>query len=220
MGKSKAKKQRVMQQPMMMPMQPPMMMPQFMMPQPQPLVQYQQSPSSDEESDGEKNKNNTEAEPPKNTSPIYSKSMDCLITGSARELMAMPKVRLGEALEFLVPRFDATIVADLSQESRALVIWMLAKVRPNLPVAELRVLTYLDLYTKLQNAHIRVQNDMGSEKYNEMLNGILVHVQSDNKLVIDIAKQYGFKDEYFMKLRDIKKKEIGRNTKATEPPSR
>ena len=53
---------------------------------------------------------------------------------------------LQEALEFLNENFDATLVADLTVTGHLALIFLFPRIRPNVPVSELRVLALLNRY--------------------------------------------------------------------------
>ena len=68
----------------------------------------------------------------------------------------MPKIRLGEAIEFVKPGLDVTVIGDLSEELLAMVLWELTHIKPSMKVQEFRAASYVDLYSRFRTTHERM----------------------------------------------------------------
>ena len=55
-------------------------------------------------------------------------------------LCKLPKIRLGEALEFLEEVLDSTLTAQptCDQDLLGMAVWLLTKIKPNLMISDLR----------------------------------------------------------------------------------
>ena len=74
-------------------------------------------------------------------------------------LCKLPKIRLGEALEFIEEVLDSTLTAAATcdQDMLAILIWLLTRIRPNLMISDLRCERYIDLYLRLRAACNRIK---------------------------------------------------------------
>ena len=70
----------------------------------------------------------------------------------------MPKVRLGEAIEFIKPELDVTVLGELSQELLAMVLWELTHINPSMNITEFRAASYVDLYSRFKTTHERLRS--------------------------------------------------------------
>ena len=71
-----------------------------------------------------------------------SEAMKQRISRSCSYVRQLPRWMLQETLEFLNENFDATLVADLSVNGLLALVFLFARIRPNVRVSELRVLAY------------------------------------------------------------------------------
>ena len=58
----------------------------------------------------------------------------------------LPKVRLGEAIEFIKAELDVTVVGDFPQQMLTVVLWELTHIRPSMTVQEFCAQTYIELH--------------------------------------------------------------------------
>ena len=82
--------------------------------------------------------------------------MEAKVTTSGISVKKLPKVRLGEAIEFVKPGLDVTVIGDLSQDLHAVVLWALTHIKPSMKVQEFRSQSYVDLYQRFRAAHERM----------------------------------------------------------------
>ena len=94
--------------------------------------------------------------------PAYEKiagfrpGMEAKVTTGGVAIRKLPKIRLGEAIEFVKPTIDVTVVGELSQELLAIVMWELTHIKPCMKVQEFRASSYVDLYSRLRATHDRM----------------------------------------------------------------
>lgn len=74
-----------------------------------------------------------------------SEAMKQRISRSCSYVRQLPRWMLQETLEFLNENFDCTLVADLSINGLLALVFMFARIRPNVRVTELRVLAYVQV---------------------------------------------------------------------------
>ena len=159
MGRShRSKKSRrapagVAPQMMLMPQSPFMCMPG--MPQ---IMQQQLQPQAEAPQEGESSSQTSDssdtAAPRKRVrcQGKDDKSSKAQVSHAGGLMMEVPKVRKSEALEEVCSTLDATSTADLAMASMDKLLWLLTHVRPNTKLADLRCITWRDLYRKLQLA--------------------------------------------------------------------
>ena len=82
--------------------------------------------------------------------------MDSKGTTGGIPIRKLPKVRLGEAIEFVKPGLDVTVIGDLSEDLHAVVLWELTHIKPSMKVQEFRSQTYVDLYQRFRAANERM----------------------------------------------------------------
>ena len=96
--------------------------------------------------------------------PAYEKiegfrpGMEAKVTTGGVEIRQLPKIRLGEAIEFVKPGLDVTVVGELSQELLAMVLWELTHIKPSMKVQEFRAASYVDLYSRFKTTHERLRS--------------------------------------------------------------
>ena len=94
--------------------------------------------------------------------PAYEKiegfrpGMEAKVTTGGVAIRKLPKIRLGEAIEFVKPGLDVTVVGKLSQELLAMVLWELTHIKPSMEAQEFRAASYVDLYSRLRTTHERM----------------------------------------------------------------
>ena len=84
--------------------------------------------------------------------------MDAKVTTGGIPIRKLPKVRLGEAIEFVKPELDVTVFGELSQELLAMVLWELTHIKPSMKVQEFRAASYVDLYSRFKTTHERLRS--------------------------------------------------------------
>jgi len=109
--------------------------------------------------------------------------------------MALPKVRIGEAIEFLDERFDSTLTAEFSQETCCKLLWLMCRQRPDTKVNHYRVKNYEDLYSKLSGASARARSRY--DNYAEMLENILRDPTSSH--IDELARAQNFQEKWLEK---------------------
>ena len=215
MGKKRSKTERkkrrssraaVAQNPFMM---APFMMPQMMQPQfvtPQFLAPAGAAPAA-ESSDSEQSSSSSDSNSSDSAKrKRYDKSTKAKLTGSACLLWSIPKVRLGEAVEELESRFDATLTATFSVCALCELLWLLTKQQPDTPIKHLRVTSYKDLYKRLGTAQARLKSNMTVEAY-ETLVGRLI-ADPTEVFICQVAAERGFKHAWL----ERPKKRVGGHT--------
>ena len=85
----------------------------------------------------------------------FRPGMDAKVTTGGIPIRKLPKVRQGEAIEFVKPGLDVTVVGDLSKELHSVVLWELTNIKPSTKVQEFRAVTYVGLYLRFRAAHER-----------------------------------------------------------------
>ena len=97
------------------------------------------------------------------------------ITSSGIMLCKLPKIRLGEALEFLEEVLDSTLTAAATcdQDMLAIIIWLLTRIKPNQMITDLRCERYIDLYLRFRAASNRVKAN-NAHDYNEVLSKLVL----------------------------------------------
>ena len=113
-------------------------------------------------------------------------------------LCRLPKIRLGEALEFLEEVLDSTLTAQptCDQDLLGMTVWLLTKIKP-----DLRCTRYIELYDRLRRASNRIKQ-CNAHDYNEVLS----QCQLDPADVVDIAVSRGFEQQWLdKKKKDTKK---------------
>ena len=112
-------------------------------------------------------------------------------------LCKLPKIRLGEALEFLEEVLDSTLTAQptCDQDLLGMTVWLLTKIKP-----DLRCTRYIELYDRLRRASNRIKQ-CNAHDYNEVLS----QCQLDPADVVDIAVNRGFDHQWLDKKKDTKK---------------
>ena len=94
--------------------------------------------------------------------PAYEKidgfraGMEAKVTTGGVANRKLPKIRLGEAIEFVKPELDVTVFGELSQELLAMVLWELTHIKPSMNVQEFRASSYVDLYERFRTTHERM----------------------------------------------------------------
>ena len=88
----------------------------------------------------------------------FRPGMDAKVTTGGIPIRKLPKVRLGEAIEFVKPGLDVTVVGELSQELLAMVLWELTHIKPSMKVQEFRAASYVDLYSRFKTTHERLRS--------------------------------------------------------------
>ena len=86
----------------------------------------------------------------------FRPGMEAKVTTGGVPIRKLPKVRLGEAIEFVKPELDVTVFWELSQELLAMVLWELTHIKPSMKVQEFRSQTYVDLYQRFRAANERM----------------------------------------------------------------
>ena len=66
----------------------------------------------------------------------FRPGMDAEVTTSGIPVKKLPKVRPGEAIEFLKAELDVTVIGDLSQELLAVVLWELTHIKPSMKIQD------------------------------------------------------------------------------------
>ena len=74
----------------------------------------------------------------RNTRPKSWERLEYFCGEVGTEIVSMPRSRLGQALEFMGDRLDATMTADFDDKGRAAMMWLSTKVELNLAVSESR----------------------------------------------------------------------------------
>ena len=94
--------------------------------------------------------------------PAYEKiegfrpGMEAKVTTGGVAIRKLPKIRIGEAIEFVKPGLDVTVVGELSQELLAIVMWELTHIKPSMKVQEFRATTYVELYLRWRATNERM----------------------------------------------------------------
>ena len=86
----------------------------------------------------------------------FRPGMEAKVTTGGVPIRKLPKIRLGEAIEFVKPGLDVTVVGELSQELLAMVLWELTHIKPSMKVQEFRAASYVDLYSRFRTTHDRM----------------------------------------------------------------
>ena len=111
-------------------------------------------------------------------------------------LCKLPKIRLGEALEFLEEVLDSTLTAQgtCDQDLLGIIMWLLTKIKPNLMISDLRCTRYIELYDRLRRASNRIKQ-CNAHDYNEVLSKLkLCHLDPTD--VVGIAVTRGFEQHW------------------------
>ena len=111
-------------------------------------------------------------------------------------LCKLPKIRLGEALEFLEEVLDSTLTAQptCDQDLLGMTMWLLTKIKPNLMISDLRCTRYIELYDRLRRASNRIKQ-CNAHDYNEVLSKLkLCHLDPTD--VVGIAVTRGFEQHW------------------------
>ena len=96
--------------------------------------------------------------------------MEMNLMTSSIPLFKLPKVRLTECLEFVVPELDVMLTATLNPKLLSMIVWEATNVKPNVKITDFRVSTYLDLYKRLRGAMERVkEQDKFDQSYPQKL---------------------------------------------------
>lgn len=127
--------------------------------------------------------------------PVYDLSMKAKITGSATYLHGLPKSRRGQLVETIDKRFDAALLADLSNEDLSKLLWLQSKVKPNAKLSDLRVRRYSDLSELLRRAAERVSGASDADLYTLVTSGDQISIG----LLSQVAERRGWRDD-FLKL--------------------
>ena len=88
----------------------------------------------------------------------YRPGMEAKVTTGGVAMKQMPKVRPGEAIEFIKPKLDVTVIGELSQELLAMVLWELTHIKPCMKLQEFRAASYVDLYSRFKTTHERLRS--------------------------------------------------------------
>ena len=88
----------------------------------------------------------------------YRSGMEAKVTTGGVAMKKLPKVRLGEAIEFIKPELDVTMIWDLSQELLSIVQWSLTPIKPCMKLQEFRAASYVDLYSRFKTTHERLRS--------------------------------------------------------------
>ena len=88
----------------------------------------------------------------------YRPGMEAKVTTGGIAMKKLPKVRLGEAIEFIKPELDVTVLGELSQELLAMVLWELTHIKPSMKITEFRAASYVDLYSRFKTTHERLRS--------------------------------------------------------------
>ena len=91
---------------------------------------------------GQAAQSNDHTEVARHMQQFPSEAMKQRISRSCSYVRQLPRWMLQETLEFLNENFDATLVADLSVNGLLALVFLFARIRPNVRVSELRVLAY------------------------------------------------------------------------------
>ena len=91
---------------------------------------------------GQAAQSNEHTEVARHMQQFPSEAMRQRISRSCSYVRQLPRWMLQETLEFLNENFDATLVADLSVNGLLALVFLFARIRPNVRVSELRVLAY------------------------------------------------------------------------------
>ena len=124
-------------------------------------------------------------------------------------LCRLPKIRLGEALEFLEEVLDSTLTAQphCDQDLLGMAVWLLTKIKPNLMISDLRCTRYIELYDRLRKASNRIKH-CNALDFNDVLQK-LVQSQLDPADVVDLAMNRGFDHQWLDKKKKDTKKQGG-----------
>ena len=125
---------------------------------------------------------------------MYANGVDAKITNTDVPIMRLPRSRLSEAVEWMNPSFDAVATSTLDQHDLATLIWIMAKVKPNLKVSVLRVESYRQLYELFKSAQKRqeVNNPIAYQMLMVRLSNITTGVIST------VAADLGFLSQWFV----------------------
>ena len=94
--------------------------------------------------------------------PAYEKiegfrpGMEAKVTTGGVAILQFPNIRLREAIEFVKPGRDVTVVGELSQELLAMVLWELTHIKPSMKIQEFRAQVYIEMYVRFRAAHERM----------------------------------------------------------------
>ena len=88
----------------------------------------------------------------------FRPGMDAKVTTGGIPIRKLPKVRLGEAIEFIKAELDVTVIGELSQELLAMVRLELTHIKPSMKVQEFRAASYVDLYSRFRTTHDRMRS--------------------------------------------------------------
>ena len=117
--------------------------------------------------------------------PGYCPGMETAVTTASVPLFKMPKVRLSEAVEFIDPKLDVTMIAGLEGALLAVILWERTHMKPNMKLSDLRCANYLEVYVRLRCAAERrketAQKDLST--YVEQF----VQAHAENKLEESLA---------------------------------
>ena len=121
--------------------------------------------------------------------PGYRPGMEMNLTTSSIPLFKLPKVRLTECLEFLVPELDPLLTATLNPKLLSMIVWEATNVKPNMKITDFRVSTYLDLYKRLRGAMERVKKQ---DKFDQSYPQKFQEAPSLEEFVMEHAVAKGF----------------------------
>ena len=141
--------------------------------------------------------------------PGFRRGMEKKTISNGIMLCKLPKIRLGEALEFLEEVLDSTLTAQptCDQDLLGMTVWLLTKIKPNLMISDLRCTRYIELYDRLRKASNRIKH-CNALDYSEVLSK-LVQCQLDPADVVDLAMNRGFDHQWLDKKKKDTKKQGG-----------
>ena len=121
--------------------------------------------------------------------PGYRPGMEMNLTTSSIPLFKLPKVRLTECLEFVVPELDVMLTATLNPKLLRMIVWEATNVKPNMNIRDFRVSAYLDLYKRLRGAMERVKKQ---DKFDQSYPQKFQEAPSLEEFVMEHAVANGF----------------------------
>ena len=127
-------------------------------------AQEESESSDDSESDSSAFKHKRRKRTKKGKRGSYKKEKDNEITRSSCVLATLPKVRLSELVETMVPTFDSSVTAEWSQLTHAKLIWLCTRILPRTKITDLRVRSYDKLSDLLKKSHKRVMSSLPADK--------------------------------------------------------
>ena len=145
--------------------------------------------------------------------PGYKPEFDVPITTSAIPLFKLPHSRLLELLEFIEPKLDCVLMAEVDAPQLSIVLWQITNWRPNMNITDFKVKKYIELYKRARNSLERRKLTKDPAPY---INAVVTCPDDErNQVIMSLAVDAGFEAEWL----GIQKKKTPQKAKIQEAQS-